>query len=261
MASNRYTVEYAKTGRANCKDSQCKTTIEKESLRIGKVGPNPFSDDPEDTKTDWFHAECIFNALTRVRAGTKRIDNEDDVEGLDSLEDKDKKKVKDLIKEYTENGYAKKKAAPKKRKGKDDADDGDDDEKPKKKSKVKSPAKKKAPKRKKDDDEDDAGSDAEEDEEKPKKKAPTKKAPVKKAKKADAEADGDSGGIVEATLSSDSKSGGKFWTIKQEGSQVTVTFGKEGTDGQTQVKDFDSAAKAKKEALKQIAAKKKKGYE
>jgi hypothetical protein len=52
MATNTYVVEYAKTGRASCKNKPCKKkTIEKDSVRVGKVSPNPFSDG--DTKTEY----------------------------------------------------------------------------------------------------------------------------------------------------------------------------------------------------------------
>jgi hypothetical protein len=52
MATNTYVVEYAKTGRASCKNKPCKKkTIEKDSVRVGKVSPNPFSEG--DTKTEY----------------------------------------------------------------------------------------------------------------------------------------------------------------------------------------------------------------
>lgn len=52
----------------------------------------------------------------------------------------------------------------------------------------------------------------------------------------------------------------KFWTIETKGSRFTVTFGKTGTTGQTQTKDFSTASACNKEAEKQIASKLKKGY-
>ena len=60
MADNRYCVEYAKTGRSGCK--KCKANIEKEQPRIGKITPNPFSDDGGDMKV-WYHTRCIFETL------------------------------------------------------------------------------------------------------------------------------------------------------------------------------------------------------
>ena len=60
MADARYCVEYAKTGRASCK--KCKQQIEKGSGRIGKVTPNPFSDDGGEMKV-WYHMRCMFETL------------------------------------------------------------------------------------------------------------------------------------------------------------------------------------------------------
>ena len=52
----------------------------------------------------------------------------------------------------------------------------------------------------------------------------------------------------------------KFWNIDLQGKQFTVTFGKIGTNGQTQVKAFADDAAAKKEHDKLVAEKVKKGY-
>jgi uncharacterized protein (TIGR02996 family) len=52
----------------------------------------------------------------------------------------------------------------------------------------------------------------------------------------------------------------KFWNITLNGNSFTVTFGKLGTKGQTQVKDFADDASAKKEHDKLVAEKLKKGY-
>ena len=52
----------------------------------------------------------------------------------------------------------------------------------------------------------------------------------------------------------------KFWNIVLSGSTYTVTFGRVGTAGQTQTKEFDSDEKAKKEFDKLVASKLKKGY-
>ena len=58
---------------------------------------------------------------------------------------------------------------------------------------------------------------------------------------------------------SDGKSN-KFWNIDLQGSSFTVTFGKVGTRGQTQKKDFADAAKAKQAHDKLVAEKLGKGY-
>ena len=52
----------------------------------------------------------------------------------------------------------------------------------------------------------------------------------------------------------------KFWNIDLQGKQFTVTFGKIGTNGQTQVKAFADGAAAQKEHDKLVAEKVKKGY-
>ncbi|MBC9934867.1 WGR domain-containing protein [Chitinophaga qingshengii] len=53
----------------------------------------------------------------------------------------------------------------------------------------------------------------------------------------------------------------KFWDIDVNGTDITVTFGKAGTQGQTQVKTFATAAECQKAAEKLIAEKTKKGYQ
>ncbi len=52
----------------------------------------------------------------------------------------------------------------------------------------------------------------------------------------------------------------KFWSIDVQGVNITVNYGKLGTDGQTQVKTFSSPEEAEKNAGKLIAEKTKKGY-
>ena len=60
MAEVKYCIEYAKTGRSGCK--KCKQQIEKGVARIGKVAPNPFSDDGGDMKV-WYHVKCMFETF------------------------------------------------------------------------------------------------------------------------------------------------------------------------------------------------------
>ncbi len=52
----------------------------------------------------------------------------------------------------------------------------------------------------------------------------------------------------------------KFWNIEQAGKSFTVTYGKIGSNGQTQVKKFPDEAKALKEHDKLVQEKLKKGY-
>jgi predicted DNA-binding WGR domain protein len=51
----------------------------------------------------------------------------------------------------------------------------------------------------------------------------------------------------------------KFWQIEQQGSELHIAWGKIGTQGQSQVKAFDDAAKAEAAKAKLIAEKTRKG--
>ncbi|MBI2376162.1 MAG: WGR domain-containing protein [Deltaproteobacteria bacterium] len=55
-------------------------------------------------------------------------------------------------------------------------------------------------------------------------------------------------------------SSSKFWRARVEGSRLFVNYGRIGTDGQTQIKDFPNEAGAKKEIDKLEREKRKKGY-
>src|SRR5215213_7674119 len=52
----------------------------------------------------------------------------------------------------------------------------------------------------------------------------------------------------------------KFWNIELQGKSFTVTYGRVGSKGQTQTKDFPSEDRARKEYDKLIAEKLAKGY-
>jgi len=52
----------------------------------------------------------------------------------------------------------------------------------------------------------------------------------------------------------------KFWRARTEGKTLYVNYGKIGSNGQTQVKDFGDAAAAKAEYDKLVRDKRKKGY-
>ena len=90
-----FLVEYAPQGRAKCKT--CKQQIEKSSTRIGKLVSNPFSEDGGMMK-QWYHVPCMFDALSRARATTKKIDSTDDLDGFGNLKDDDQTKIVSLIK-------------------------------------------------------------------------------------------------------------------------------------------------------------------
>ena len=94
MGEPQFFAEYAKQGRAKCKN--CKEKIEKSCLRIGKLVPNHFSDDGGMMK-EWYHMKCIFDKLSRARSTTKRIESTDEVDGFTSLEEDDKKSIEKFI--------------------------------------------------------------------------------------------------------------------------------------------------------------------
>lgn len=52
----------------------------------------------------------------------------------------------------------------------------------------------------------------------------------------------------------------KFWQVEQDGSTLTITFGKIGATGQTTEKTFDTDEEATLEMEKLVKAKIKKGY-
>lgn len=52
----------------------------------------------------------------------------------------------------------------------------------------------------------------------------------------------------------------KFWQVTQNGKNLTIIFGKIGTNGQTTEKSFSSAEEASAEMEKLIKSKMKKGY-
>lgn len=89
-----------------------------------------------------------------------------------------------------------------------------------------------------------------------KKTAPAKKKAAPKAKAAAPAAA--AGGADSAYL--EHEGGTKFWKISIVDTSAHTTYGKMGSNGATQVKDFDDEAAVAKFVAKQIAAKKKKGY-
>jgi predicted DNA-binding WGR domain protein len=66
--------------------------------------------------------------------------------------------------------------------------------------------------------------------------------------------------MIKKLIYQDEKSN-KFWEIKTNGKNFTTTFGKIGTAGQSQIKEFENEENCIKEAEKIINEKLKKGYE
>ena len=94
MGEPQFFAEYAKQGRAKCKN--CKKKIDKSCLRIGKLVPNHFSDDGGMMK-EWYHMKCICDKFSRGRSTTKRIDSTEELDGFMSLVDDDKKSIQKCI--------------------------------------------------------------------------------------------------------------------------------------------------------------------
>lgn len=62
-----------------------------------------------------------------------------------------------------------------------------------------------------------------------------------------------------ALIFQDNKSN-KFWRARSHGEQLEINFGRIGTDGQSQMKNFASMSDCAKEMEKQARSKRKKGY-
>ncbi|XP_045603915.2 DNA ligase 3 [Procambarus clarkii] len=111
MSSFPFYVEYDKRGAAKCK--KCKEKCEKGIIRIGKIVPNPFSESGGEMK-QWYHVDCLFDMFKRARATTKKIEDPvEDIEGWETLEDDDQKKIRALIDDL-QNNISQKKTTPKK---------------------------------------------------------------------------------------------------------------------------------------------------
>jgi len=94
MAENKFSVDYAKRI-AGCK--KCKSKIDKGELRLAKVVPNFFRDGDGEMK-QYHHPKCMFETFIRARAGTKIIEEPDDLQGFTDLQQDDKNFLNNLIK-------------------------------------------------------------------------------------------------------------------------------------------------------------------
>ena len=52
----------------------------------------------------------------------------------------------------------------------------------------------------------------------------------------------------------------KFWEIQTSGTTLTITYGRNGTSGQSKVKTYDTEVECLRQAEKYITEKRKKGY-
>ncbi|CAG9535083.1 unnamed protein product, partial [Cercopithifilaria johnstoni] len=99
--TSKFGLDYAKRV-AKCK--KCQQQLFKGDLRMWRMVPNPFTADsgnPTEMK-NYFHADCLFETLTRCRATTKVIDSPDDIEGWDAANDDDKETILEKIKNLSE---------------------------------------------------------------------------------------------------------------------------------------------------------------
>jgi hypothetical protein len=108
MAENTYSIEHAKTGRSKCK--KCKSTIEKDELRVAKHFPSERFEEG-GSATDWFHPSCIFEHLKRARKTTRKIEDEADISGFVLLDDDEKAAIRELI-AHRDDKPAKKSKSP-----------------------------------------------------------------------------------------------------------------------------------------------------
>lgn len=87
--------------------------------------------------TNWFHAGCVFDAQTRQRADSKKIDSSSVLTGFGDLKAEDQKKIEEFIAGKNIPSF---KDKPKKKKKKADSEDddggSDSDDQPKKKAKA-----------------------------------------------------------------------------------------------------------------------------
>lgn len=107
-----FAAEVAKSGRASCK--HCKTNCEKDQVRLAKLLPNPFgwveiqpgfspayfefsayhvNDEllqiapncSSGKMKQWYHIDCLFEAFTKQRATTRKIESASDIFGWETL--------------------------------------------------------------------------------------------------------------------------------------------------------------------------------
>jgi DNA ligase-3 len=85
----KFSVDYSKRV---SKCQRCKNELEKGSLRLAKLVPNPFHDDSGEMKS-YYHVDCLFDSFKNARATTKIIESADDIDSFGSIEEKDKKAI------------------------------------------------------------------------------------------------------------------------------------------------------------------------
>lgn len=101
-----FCVEYAKSGRSKCKfGANCKEgeLIAEGKVRLGTVVPNPFSSKADAVMTVWWHVGCLFESQRRGRANKRRIQSTSEIEGFDTLKEKDQNELENLVSQESGN--------------------------------------------------------------------------------------------------------------------------------------------------------------
>eukprot|EP00039_Didymoeca_costata_P028995 m.22800 g.22800 ORF g.22800 m.22800 type:complete len:405 (-) comp7441_c0_seq1:1367-2581(-) len=91
-------VEYAKSGRSKCKDSN--EPIPAGAIRIGKEVPNPYK--AGSMMFVWYIPENLFKSFHKGSAKKARITSLDQIEGINDLKQKDQDKIEEMIGEEQE---------------------------------------------------------------------------------------------------------------------------------------------------------------
>lgn len=95
-APKPWKVEYAKSGRSSCRS--CKSNIEKEALRLGKMVQSSQFD---GFMPMWNHASCVLRKANQIKSL-------DDVEGIESLRWEDQQKIRKYVEEGVGSGSSSK---------------------------------------------------------------------------------------------------------------------------------------------------------
>ena len=91
-SSNTFSIQRAITGRAKCK--RCKSVINKDTFRIGKIVPFKVG-----SITQFFHVHCAFEKITKARTESNIIRDLTEIDGIDDVPLSLVSQIKSLIDE------------------------------------------------------------------------------------------------------------------------------------------------------------------
>lgn len=94
--------DYAKSSNARCHGKNCDNEINKGTLRLSRLIPNPFipqsSTREEQLMPVYYHVQCLINYLRSGKETKKRVENvEKDLQGFTDLRKADQQKLKKLF--------------------------------------------------------------------------------------------------------------------------------------------------------------------